>query len=94
MMNSRPHDPGPIVFLATPLGFGNPLALLSLNTVNFEILVFPQPNGKRSTEQDTNTDGQITQLLSIPTNSKINFDYASKTIQTDTTTPRAAGLLQ
>lgn len=72
-------NPGGI-FLKNRLGFPNPLALSSFDTVNFEILVFLRPNGDRSEERGTDTDGRITQLLPIPTNSKINFDYASKTI--------------
>ena len=54
--------------------------LLCVKRVNFEILVFLRPNGRRSEEQGTDTDQQITQLLVIPTNSKINFDYANQTI--------------
>ena len=61
------------LFLTLRLLFPNPLALSSFGAVNFEILIFLQPNGDSSEENDPNTDGQITQLLVIPTNSKINF---------------------
>lgn len=62
-----------LCFLTFRLGLRNPLALSSFGAVDFEILIFLQPNGNRSEEQRPNTDGRITQLLPIPTNSKINF---------------------
>ena len=57
--------PGRTRFIETLSIAKSTIPLPSIYLVFFQILVFLRPNGYRSEEQGTNTDGQVTQLLAM-----------------------------